>query len=161
MGAGLWICEQQADSGSPNVKSNKYSSFLPVALETGAVKCWHTWFEFSFCQGAHWQVQPAGSLRVVQLPQLWTRLQQRWRSKLSTSNKSVNRWGKNKHRSLQRPFGPTYADISMSRVPAYIGLRGTSSLVLCVEMESTYLNTGLLYCVQLMGHSCNSSCCCV
>lgn len=35
MGAGLQICEQQAESGSPNVKSNKYSLFSPVALDRG------------------------------------------------------------------------------------------------------------------------------
>lgn len=118
MGAGLRICEQQAEPGSPNVKSSKYFSFLPVALDRGGVKCWHTWFEFWRCSLAG-PFPPAGSLHMVQLPQLWTCLQQRWRSKLSTSSKSVKRWGKKQAQSLQRAFGPTYADVSMSRGPAW------------------------------------------
>lgn len=72
--------------------------------------------------------QPARSLRISHPPQLSTCLQQQWRSKLSTSNKSARRWGKNNH-SLQRLFGPTYGDVSMSRALACIGLTGTLALV--------------------------------
>lgn len=145
-------------SGSPNMKSNKCSLFLPVALAKGCNFECLVWTH-SVRTLAGWSPPPAGSLCMVLLPQLGTYLEQLWRSKLSTNNKSVE--GEKQVESLWRPFGPTYADVRMSRMPAYIGLRGIFALVLCVEMESMELNPGWLYCVQLMGHLCNSCCCCV
>lgn len=91
---------------------------------TGGIKCWHTWSEFPFLSGCLLArpFQPESSLCMLQLPQLWKCLQQQWRSKLSTSNKSVNRRGENPAQRPQKPFGPTDRDISVSG-PACVGLR--------------------------------------
>lgn len=101
--------------------------------------------------------RPAGSLRIIQLPQLSTCLQQQWRSKFSTSNKSVHRWERNKHR-VSRGYLRKLMLMSACQGDLPALAWGVHSH-LCVEVESMYINAEMFYCVQLMGHSSNSCCC--
>lgn len=120
VGGGLWSAGNQ---GHPSQKAT--SVFVPACCPgQRGIKCWHTWSEFPFQSGCLLArpFQPESSLCMLQLPQLWKCLQQQWRSKLSTSNKSVNRRGEKPAQRPQKPFGPTYRDVSVSG-RACVGLR--------------------------------------
>lgn len=111
---GVW--EQVGESvnngqsqGHPMWKTTKYALFLPVALDRGwcSVLTYLVWILVLSGRSLAGPLQPACTLRMAQLLQLWTCLQQQRRSKLSISNSQQMR-GKKQAQSLQRPFGPTY-----------------------------------------------------